>query len=392
MTVCPKPATGAASALYYVEEETCGITPDNPAWKLWRRTSGNLQLTKDTLSSNELDGNRDRADTRLGQDQTSGDIAVEMSYGSHDDFYAALLGNTWQAGPADITGDTITVNAAAKTFESNNTDYAAAGITPGQLVQFPGLTGDNALPFVVTEVNGTILTAAAAPNDRLTDESAGSDLTFAETVVIGNDCVSFSVLEEYPDLDNGNGGYIITRGVKVVNLSYNMAVNAINTATFQTLGLTQDVNIQLPTGSTFVDPLKTDIYTGVDGSVLEDGEPLSFITSADATTDTEASTQFELGGDSFIEQGRVLSSFDLSAFFVDFSSLEKFKNEESVSINLLMESDDGALMFSYPNSNYTSGAPEVSGPQSITINLSAQANTTPEGSSIVISRIPVTAP
>ncbi len=392
MTVCPKPATGAASAMYYVEEDTCGITPENPAWTLLRRTSGNLQLTKDSLTSNELDGSRDRADTRLGQDQTSGDIAVEMSYGSHDDLYAALLGSSWTPGPADLTGETITVDAANKTF-TGSTDFTGL-IEVGQLVQFPGLSGNNALPVLITGVDTTVLSVAAVANDFLTDESGSTDVAFAESVVIGSDCRSFSILEEYPDLDNGNGGYTITRGVKIVNLSFNMAVNALNTATFQTLGLSQEVNAELPAGSTFIEAPKTEIYAGVDGSILEDGQPIGFVTGADATTDTEASAQFELGDKSvsFIEQGRVLSDLTLSSFFVDYTQLEKFIAETEQSIYLLMESGDGSLMFSYPRTIYTSGAPEVSGPGSITQTLGASAFKPDGGSSIVISRMPGPAP
>jgi len=150
MTTCPKPATGAASSVYYVEELTCGITPENPVWTPFRRTSGNLQQTKDTLESNELDGSRDRADTRLGQSQISGDLSIEMSYSSHDPFYAALLGSSWQSGSTQ-SGVNITVDPIAKTFTSDSGDFTT-DFAVGDLVVFPSLTGNNALPFVATEV------------------------------------------------------------------------------------------------------------------------------------------------------------------------------------------------------------------------------------------------
>lgn len=388
MTTCPKPATGAASAIYYVEETTCGVTPASPAWKLLRRTSGNLQLTKDTLESNELDGSRDRADTRLGQSQTTGDLAVEMSFGAHDDFYAALLGNTWASG-TDEAGLEITVDADAKTFTRAAGDFTS-NYSAGDLVVFPSLTGNNALPFIATTVTATVITGAAIPDGQLTDETAvTTDINGADYLEIGDTCTSFSVLESYPDLNSGAGGYIITRGVKITNLSFNMAVNALNTATFQTLGLTQEVDATLPAGSTFPALTKYEIYSGVDGTILQDEAPIGFVTGVDATTDTESSAQFELGSNSvsFIEQGRVLSNLTLASFFVDFGQLEKFANETEVSLTLLMQSADGTLTFSYPRVVYTSGAPDVAAAGSITQSLDASAFKPATGSSIKIQRL-----
>ena len=387
-TMCTKPATGAASAMYYIAEVSCGVTPDTPAWNLLRRTSGNLQLNKDTLSSNELDGSRDRADTRLGQNQTSGDIAFEMSYGAHDDFYAALLGNAWVAGATEAAVD-VTVLASAKTFTRGAGDYTVNHAV-GDIVNFPALTGNNAEPVLITALSATVLTAGAVGDSFLSDEGPTStDVTGGDKLVIGDTCTSFSILEEYKDLNDGAGGFIITRGVKMVNLSFNMAVNALNTGTFQTLGLTQEINASLPAGSTFPALTKTEIYSGVDGSIIEDNAIIGFVTGVDSTTDTESSAQFELGDNSvsFIEQGRVLSDLTLSTFFVNFTQLQKFADEDEVSIALTMQSSDGMLAFSYPRTVYTSGAPEVSGPGSITTSLGASAFAPVGGSSIVIQRL-----
>lgn len=388
MTTCTKPATGAASAMYYIEEVACGVTPATPAWNLLRRTSGNLQLTKDSLTSNELDGSRDRADTRSGQSQTSGDIAFEMSYGAHDDFYAALVGNTWTSG-TDEAGLDITVLASAKTFTRLAGDFTV-NYSVGDVVSFPSLTGDNALPFLITTVTTLVITGAAIGDSVLADESSvTTDINGADKLVIGEVNTSFSILEEYKDLNNGAGGFIINRGVKVANLSYNMAVNALNTGTFSTLGLTQEINASLPAGSTFPALTKAEVYSGVDGSIIEDNVIIGFVTGVDATTDTESSAQFELGDDSvsFVEQGRVLSDLTISTFFVDFTQLQKFSDEDEVAIALTMLSADGMLAFSYPRAVYTSGAPDVSGPGSITTSLGASAFAPANGSSIVIQRL-----
>ena len=75
------------------------------------------------------------------------------------------------------------------------------------------------------------------------------------------------------------------------------------------LGLDQVVNAALPAGATFEDLDKTQVYSGVDGTVYEAGAVLGYVNSADSSLDTEASAQFALGNDyaAFIEQGVYLA-------------------------------------------------------------------------------------
>jgi len=384
-TTCPTPATGSNSSVYYVKEDVCGVTPENPIFKLLRRTSGNMQLTKDTLESNELDGKRDRSDVRLGQNQATGDFGIEMSFTSHDDFYAAAIGGEFTAGQAQA-GLNITVDEVAKTFTADSGDFTLA-YAVGDLVSFAGLTGNNAKPFVATEVTALVITGANLPDGYLTAETGASDAQGASKAVIDDVCTSFTILENYPDLEGGPDIYTITRGVKVTGWSFTLAVNANNTGSFTMLGLNQEVNALLPAGATFEDINKTEVYSGVDGTIYEGGAVLGYVNSADNSLDTEASAQFALGDDfaSFIEQGRVLSTVTLGTFFTSYTLLEKFINETPSSIDLLMESKDGTMVFSYPRVRYTSGTPDVSGPGSITQSLEAlPVQTVTGGSSLVI--------
>ena len=346
-----------------------------------------MQKSRDTLSSNELDGSRDRSDTRLGSNQVTGSLSVEMSYGAHDDFYAALLGGAWSAGSVEA-GVTVTVDASAKTFTRSAGSFTAS---VGDLVRFNDLTGGNSLAVVVTAATATVITAGNVPTGILQNETdAVTSFTHADFVEISEAEATFTVLESNPDLNNGAGGYFITTGVKFTNLAFNLAVNALNTATLQTIGMSHAPNAALPAGSTFAPIVKATTYSGVDGTIYEAGAAIGFVNSAEATTDTEASAQFAIGSTdaAFIEQGRVLSDLTISTFFTDFTLLEKFASETETSIDLLMSSVDGALMFSYPRVVYTSGAPDVSGPGSITQSLSAQALQGASGeSSIKIQRL-----
>ena len=368
---CLQPATGALTSTFYVAEIDCGVTPVNPAWLPFRYTSGNMQLTKDFITSEELDGSRDVADARGGSKQTSGDISVEASYGSYDDIFEAALGGTWQAGGTG-SGLDITVDDVAKTFTRAAGDFTT-DVYVGRLIRFPDLTGDNAKAFYVTAVTATVVTCANA--EGLTSENVTSDFAVSDVLTVGSLRRTFSVLTHFQDADGGAGEYHITKGVEISGWNFDVAVNAMVTGSFPTIGRSYHPDTTLPAGSTFPLVDKTEPYAGVDGRILEDDLTLGFITSATSNLDNNASAQFEIGSNdvSFISRGRANSTLSLASYFTNSVQLEKFVNETEVSVVITLEGDDGALSFTYPRVKYTSGAPDVAGEGEITQTLDGQA-------------------
>ena len=90
-------ATGARHSMGYIAEVTYGTTPATPAFVDIRHTGTTLGMTKNTFASNELRGDRQIANFRHGTKSIAGDIPIELSYGTFDDFLEALLGTAWTA-------------------------------------------------------------------------------------------------------------------------------------------------------------------------------------------------------------------------------------------------------------------------------------------------------
>ena len=90
-------ATGARHSAAYIAEATYGTTPATPALKNIRHTSCSLGMDKSTFESAELREDRQIAHMRHGTKQIAGDIGMELSYGTFDDFLEALMGGTWTA-------------------------------------------------------------------------------------------------------------------------------------------------------------------------------------------------------------------------------------------------------------------------------------------------------
>ena len=97
-------ASGSRQTVLYVPEQVRGTVPANPALKTARITSTTLALTKATMASAEIRSDRQISDFRHGIRSGSGDIATEISVGSHDDWLEAALGGTWSG---TVNGSTL---------------------------------------------------------------------------------------------------------------------------------------------------------------------------------------------------------------------------------------------------------------------------------------------
>lgn len=383
-----QPYKGADTAQFYVLETTPGVTPTNPVWSPLRNTGGIPAVTRDALVSNELDGSRETSSIRTGNKQVAGEYAIELSARSQDELLAGAMTSSWQVG-ATVDDLSITVDAGGKTFTRAAGDFTTA-VEVGDLVRFPGLTGDNAKPFIVSAVAATVLTGAAIPH-TLTDETGvTSDLVVGDKLETGNLCKTYSILTWFKGRCGGPDSYVITRGVEFSGFSIEQAVNAMVTGSFPFIGLSQEIMSGPPAGSDFSQIVfDAQPFSSVDVSAFNGNAPLKLINTFTITNDNGASAQFELGNDSvaFVERGRAANTFSLAGMLYDMSLLQLFLNETQIELTSILAGPDGAMSFTLKRAELTSATPEIGGPESITLTMEGQATGNPMQSSIVIQRI-----
>ena len=381
------PFTGSNTSHYYVTEAEPGVTPDNPAWTKIRNTGGVPAIIKDALISDELDDSREITGVRVGNEQAQGEYTVELSQTSQDDLIANAMSSSWVAGLSLATVE-VTVDEALKTFTRTAGDYIADGVEVGNLIRFDGLTGDNAIPFIVTAVTATVVTGGGITH-TLTPEVVTTDISTGDSIGTGSLCSTVSILTWFRGKCGTVDQYVVTKGVEFTGFSFEVAVNAQVTGSFPLIGRKQDFT-GLPAGSTFEPELTTRAFAGVDGKVLVDGEVEAFVTSSSLTNDNEASAQFELGNKavSFVERGRATNTVSLSAFMANTDLVQRFVNELETSIDIVLNGIDGAMSFSYPRTFLTAATPEIGGPTSVTQTLEGTATGNKNQSSIIIQRLP----
>ncbi|MFW2828255.1 phage tail tube protein [Escherichia coli] len=381
------PFNGANTAQFYVAEVTPGVTPSNPVWSPLRNTGGVPATTRDTLTSNELDGSRETTSIRTGNKQVSGEYAIELSSKSQDDWLAGALGSTWKAG-VSLSGLSITVTPAGKTFTRATGSFITDGVEVGDLIAFTNLTGDNAKPFIVTAVTATVVTGAGIRHP-LTKETKTSKAKTGDTLETGNACKTFSILTWFKGQCGNPGAYMLTKGVEISGFTVEQAVNAMVTGSFPFIGLSQTILTAPPSGSDFSQVTFGDEpFSSVDVSVFDGSTPLR-CDSLTITNDNSASAQFELGNTNvaFVERGRAANTFSISGKLYDMAMIQKFINERRVEINSILAGVNGAMSFSLKRAELTAVTPEIGGPESITQSIEGQATGNQYQSSIVIQRI-----
>lgn len=382
-----QPFRGSSTAQFYVLETVTGVTPDNPSWSPLRSTGGVPAITRDALVSAELDNSREVSSIRTGNEQTSGEYAIELSQSSQDDLLAVAMTSAWVAGETELSLS-VTVAATGKTFTRAAGDFTAT-VSVGDLVYFPGLTGDNAKPFFATNVTALVITGEGIQHTLTDEATVTTDMHTGDKLETGNACKSVSILTWFKGKCGNPDAYVITRGVEFTGFTIEQSVNAMITGSFPFIGLTQEVLGALPTGSTFTVSFAAEPFASVDVAAFDGNAALKLIDSFTITNDNEASAQFELGNRNvaFIDRGRANNTFSLSGKLYDMALYNKFIAETETSISSILSGVSGAMSFTLNAAQFTAATPEIGGSESVTLSLSGQATGNANQSSITIQRL-----
>lgn len=98
----------------YIAEVTAGTTPSTPTFKVMRVTGAGLQINKSTVTSDEIQPDRNVRDEALVGIDVAGSYGFELTYGSQDDLLESALRGTWAS-------DVLKNGIARKTFSVEET-------------------------------------------------------------------------------------------------------------------------------------------------------------------------------------------------------------------------------------------------------------------------------
>lgn len=107
--------------LAYIEESTYGSTPSTPTFLVQRFVSESLNANIENAVSNEIRSDRNVTDMIQVGANAGGDVDIELSYGSFDDWLESLMFSSWSTNTLKngVTQKSFTLE---KTFEAGGTD------------------------------------------------------------------------------------------------------------------------------------------------------------------------------------------------------------------------------------------------------------------------------
>jgi hypothetical protein len=153
-------ARGSRVGVTYAMEDTwTSLATVYTAYEL-RVTGIGVNLSKDSFQSQELRSDRHISDLRHGMFNVSGDISVELSYGSFDDLIESAMYSEWE------TDDTIVTGTTEKSFtlQKHFSDITQYHVFPGCIVNTWGINvTPNGLITSTFNVIGETMNTAATP-------------------------------------------------------------------------------------------------------------------------------------------------------------------------------------------------------------------------------------
>lgn len=316
-----KIADGSKSVIRYVAETVAGTTPNTPAMITARFTDESLTTNYNSANSDEITESRGVKDSIPVSAERSGDVNVEWSAETYNDWLESALQNTW-SDLVDETGSwTFTRPASILIVTITST----TGISPGQFIKISGSTtaSQNGI-FQVGEVTGTTLQlllkiGGDVGSVALTAGGAAVNIK-GKSLVNGIIPQSFTLEKEFKGLqDNAVDNRFFTyRGMEVDNFELNVAVDEIVTGTFSWMGRGSS-NTNTTGASSNVAASTTPVINAVNnvGALLENGIANALAQSFTISTTNNLRSQRAIGSyDAVgIGTGKFEASGQLEVFF-----------------------------------------------------------------------------
>ncbi|MBP7756767.1 MAG: hypothetical protein KA227_12040 [Thermoanaerobaculia bacterium] len=212
----------------YVAESNWGVTPATPTLTTVRRTGGSLKSPTETVTSNEIRSDRNRATVQRVGVSANGSMEFELSYGSHDDLLAAAFASAWT--PAINFSDSVQITALTGTIAATG---AFTNASVGQWLKLSGFTtpGNNGYFRVATKTSANEITVED-PDDVLEDETKSAAITSGGCLRNGTTESSFTIEQSHLDL----GFYLQFLGMRVGGVNLSIPASGLITGSFDFQG------------------------------------------------------------------------------------------------------------------------------------------------------------
>lgn len=353
-------AIGNNKRVAYKKETTWGTPAGATGATQLRRTTAEMNLTKETYQSEEIRTDYMIADMRHGVRSAEGSLNGELSPGSYAPFFGSILARNF-AVAASATNQEVTIAASGTNFTITRTagDFLAGGFKVGTVVRLSGVglnsanVDNNCLIISVTDDELTVKVLSSTSLVAEGPISAVDIVTEGKTTYVpktGHTDDSYSIEQWYSDIAQSE----LFTGMKVGTANVTLPATGFITTDFSFLG--KDLSV---TGTTeyFTSPAPANtngLLTAVQGALIVNGVEGACVTDASISISRAQSPAQCVGSNSNSEifVGRIEVTGSLSVYFSDASLRNYFDNESTVSLVLAIttgeEKDADFITFVLP--------------------------------------------
>lgn len=338
--------TGRNISVSYKEEVTYGTKPGATGATGFRPNSGNLNLTKEPINSNEIRSDGMTTRGRHGSRSVTGGYTGDLSVGTFDDLFEAVFRGTWSAALELDETDFTSITTGANTIVFASGSPITLGLRVGDVIRLAdhSSAGNNNRNLRITALSATTITVAETLTvDAVADTSV--TITRPKTLIQGTTARSFTFEEYEADID----GTEVFTGVRVGSMQLQMQPNGMATVNFGLVGQDMEV-LDGASAPYFTDPTKTTTIglTAVEAKIMLGDEEVLDVSSIDMTLNLNASGVPVVGSVLTPDVFTNLATVELSitALKKDVTRAEQFLNETELSLHLLFEENEsGAADF-----------------------------------------------
>lgn len=363
-------ASANVVGLARAKEVTYGTPSTTGAdWKKMRYTAESLAQDVQTVTSNEINDDRQTSDlirTDLG---ASGSISFEFSHGTYDPELIALFhedtGNY-------VAGAAVTV--ASSTITLTNTvsgDWSALASHVGKFCEIVvRAAGPGAIEQRVLARLATVTSTTSADFDlmekALTNVSGKNiQITVGGVLTNGITRQSYSYERHFADAEGGAGNYAYNTGYSPNNMNLSLSAAAILTGSFDFVGSREFAQTSAVWTGSQVARTTTKVMNGVDNvvGVLEGGVAYRMVRmDLNIGNNIQAHKAIGVLGALELSSGQLAVSGSMQAYFNTVAQFNKFLNFTDTSLVLMFRDQNAkCYVLHIPDVKFTAGKRNATG-------------------------------
>ena len=343
-------ATGVAKKVAFIKETTFNtlVTAGSvTSAQYLRRVTSDIDLSKDTYSSNEIRTDYQVADMRHGMRKVGGTLKAELSPGSFQGFMQAMFRKNFTAVSADAAIASLTLALVSTGLYSiqRASGYLAKGYKAGMVVRITdGWTAGQTASYAnlnknlfITDCTDTLMTVMPWGDQALFITTNAATATIAAsgkytyTPETGHTSDSFQIEHWYSDISRGE----VFSGCRIDTMDINLPSTGMATVDFGVLGANMNTGINgtwAGTSQYFSSPTAANsigVLTGVSGVLRVGGSTMATVTGISFKAEGGMSVGSVVGSNVTpdVFPGRVKVSGQLTAYFDSVTLRDLFLHE-----------------------------------------------------------------